>query len=126
MRLFLLESADIFFFIFHSLLILFNLFGWIPARTRRLNLVSLLLTGLSWSVLGIWQGFGYCPLTEWHYRVRWQLGKHLQPDSYIDFLMQEFFSLHLPADLIDAFTLALFLLALCASLLSNLKKRNPG
>ncbi len=122
----MLECADVFFFLFHSLLILFNLFGWIPARTRRLNLFSLVLTALSWSVLGIWYGFGYCPLTDWHYRVRWQLGKYVQPDSYIDFLLQEFFSLHLPAGLIDAFTLGLFLLALFASLWSNLKKKGPG
>jgi len=65
---------DKFFFVFHSLLILFNLSGWMWKKTRRLNLVLLLLTGFSWTILGIWYGFGFCPSTEWHWQVRMKLG----------------------------------------------------
>jgi len=117
-----LHGADLFFFFFHTALIFFNLLGWIPRKTRRLNLFSLLLTGFSWFFLGIWHGFGYCPCTEWHYQVRYRLGLFDMPDSYIDFLLQKLFSLHFPAGLVDVFTLGFFLLALFASLYFNLKK----
>src|SRR5690606_32041581 len=49
-----------FFFIFHTVLILFNCFGWIVPRLRKWNLIVLLLTAFSWFVLGIWYGRGYC------------------------------------------------------------------
>jgi len=52
------------FFIFHSALIAFILFGWIWRRTRVADLVVVLLTAFSWTILGIWYGFGFCPSTE--------------------------------------------------------------
>ncbi|HPF94086.1 MAG TPA: DUF2784 family protein, partial [Tenuifilaceae bacterium] len=60
---------DVFFVAFHTLLIAFNLFGWIWWRTRKANLITLLLTGLSWIGLGLFFGIGYCPLTDWHWQV---------------------------------------------------------
>jgi hypothetical protein len=50
----LYKILDIGFICFHTLLILFNLLGWIWASTRRWNLYTLLATGFSWFVLGIW------------------------------------------------------------------------
>ena len=47
---------DGFFFVFHAALIAFNVFGWIPKRTRRLNLICLLVTASSWFVMGLWHG----------------------------------------------------------------------
>ena len=55
-----LEFLNIFFFFFHTAIMLFNCFGWIWKKTRRLNLVTLLLTAGSWFILGIWFGWGYC------------------------------------------------------------------
>jgi hypothetical protein len=71
----MLIFLDVFFLVFHASLILFNLFGWMFRKTRVWNLVTLLLTGLSWTLLGIFYGFGYCPFTDWHFQVLEELGK---------------------------------------------------
>src|SRR5665811_299369 len=74
---------DIFFLIFHTFLIFFNLFGWIWKRTRKLNLITLSLTGASWLFLGLSVGtLGYCPLTDWHFKILEKLGKTDLPYSY--------------------------------------------
>jgi len=44
-------------------------------KTRKANLILLLLTGLSWFGLGIFYGWGYCPLTDWHWKVLRELGE---------------------------------------------------
>ena len=67
----MLHLADIFFVVFHTALILFNMAGWIWKKTRLANLITLLLTGSSWLVLGLIVGsLGYCPLTDWHFTDR--------------------------------------------------------
>ncbi|SMO55420.1 DUF2784 domain-containing protein [Fodinibius sediminis] len=115
------ELLNIFFLIFHSLLIVFNLLGWIWKRTRRWNLATLLATAFSWTVLGIWYGFGYCPCTHWHWLVRRKLGYTRMSHSYIQFLIQEFTGYEVAAGLVDAVTAGCFVLALCISIYVNLR-----
>lgn len=122
----LYRLLDVFFLVFHTGLILFNLFGWIWKRTRRWNLATLLLTGASWGLLGIWYGFGYCPCTDWHWQVRRALGYHDMPASYIKFLLRYFTGISFPSGLVDAATLFFFLLALGASLYVNLRRPQPA
>ena len=110
---------DIFFFIFHILIILFNLLGWIWQKTRKWNLAILLLTGFSWLILGIWYGLGYCPFTEWHWQVRQKLGYHDMPASYIKFLIKSLTGIDLNARLVDIITLVFFLAALIISVFLN-------
>jgi len=110
---------DIFFFIFHILIILFNLLGWIWQKTRKWNLAILLLTGFSWLILGIWYGLGYCPFTEWHWQVRQKLGYHDMPASYIKFLIKSLTGINLNARLVDIITLVFFLAALIISVFLN-------
>ena len=81
------KFLDIFFLVFHSLLILFNLFGWMWKKTRRLNLITLLLTGFSWVGLGLFYGWGYCFLTDWHWQVLKKAGELNLPDSYVQYLL---------------------------------------
>jgi len=57
--MFVYKVLDVFFLVFHTLLILFILSGWIWKRTRKANLVVILLTAASWGILGIFYGFGY-------------------------------------------------------------------
>ena len=83
------KIANTFFFIFHIALILFNLFGWIPKRSRKWNLVALSVTAFSWFVLGIFYGFGYCFLTDWHWQIREKLGYSTDSNSYVHFLITE-------------------------------------
>lgn len=115
----MLNFLDIFFLIFHTALILFNLFGWLFRKTRRLNLITLVLTGLSWFVLGIFYGIGYCPLTDWHFEVLDGLGKGSSINSYVRYLIIRIFNLDISADTADIATLILFLLALMLSLYAN-------
>lgn len=113
------EFLDTGFIIFHTLVILFNLFGWIWKATRRWNLALLLLTGASWFILGIWHGFGYCPCTDWHWKVRRAIGYTDMPNSYVKFLINQLTGIDLSAALVDTGTFLLFFLALLISIYMN-------
>ena len=113
---------DIFFVIFHTSLIFFNLFGWLWKRTRKLNLVILSLTGASWLFLGLIVGtLGYCPLTDWHFRILEKLGKTNIPSSYIKYLADRLTGLDFNASLVDNVTLYAFIVALVFSVFFNVK-----
>jgi hypothetical protein len=115
---------DILFVIFHSSLIIFNLFGWIWKRTRKINLVVLGLTGASWLFLGLIVGtLGYCPLTDWHFRILYKLGKTDLPSSYIKYLADRLTGLDISASMIDNVTLSAFLIALVLSLIVNIRDK---
>lgn len=114
---------DKFFFVFHTTIIFFNLFGWIWKKTRKLNLILLLLTAFSWFILGIWYGFGFCPSTEWHWKVRIKLGLYDMPSSYIKFLIDSITGWNVNAKFVDIITLSLFLSALIISVVVNSKDR---
>lgn len=117
----MLKLLDLFFTIFHILLILFNLFGWIPKKTRLANLITLILTAGSWTILGIFYGLGYCPLTAWHFRILEKMGKNNLPDSYIKYLIDNFFNTDMNAYTIDILTLIFFFVAFSFSLILNTK-----
>ena|SRR5664280_482079 len=113
---------DIFFLIFHTFLIFFNLFGWIWKRTRKLNLILLSLTGASWLFLGLIVGtLGYCPLTDWHFKILEKLGKTDIPYSYTKYLADRLTGLDINASLVDNATLYTFLAALVISIALNLR-----
>jgi hypothetical protein len=116
-----MRFLDIFFTIFHTCLVLFNLFGWVWRKTRRLNLISLLLTGASWVLLGLFYGFGYCPLTEWHFQVLEKLGYNDLPDSYLSFLFKRLSGIQLDQSLVDSVTLWGLIVALSISLYLNFR-----
>lgn len=113
---------DIFFVIFHTSLIFFNLFGWIWKPTRKLNLITLSLTGASWLFLGLIVGtLGYCPLTDWHFKILEKLGKTDLPYSYTKYLADRLTGLDINATLVDKITLYSFLAALAISVFLNVK-----
>ncbi len=71
----MLPFLNVFFLVFHTLWMLFNCLGWAWRRTRPWHLLTLVLTAFSWFVLGWWYGsLGFCICTEWHWRVRSELG----------------------------------------------------
>ena len=115
------ELLNIAFIIFHTGLIIFNLFGWIWKSTRRLNLITLLLTAFSWIIFGFWYGFGYCFCTDWHWQVRRQLGYTDMPNSYIKFLVDLWTGIDVSAYTVNIWTGILFVAALVASLYMNVK-----
>lgn len=111
--------ADLFFIVFHTILILFNLFGWIFKPLRKANLIVLLLTGASWFILGIFYGIGYCPFTDWHFDLMNKLGHHDLPDSYIAYLAERLTGYRPDTKLADTITLVFYFLALAASVYVN-------
>jgi hypothetical protein len=127
------EFLNIFFFVFHSCIILFNVFGWIWKKTRLANLVLILLTAISWFLLGIWYGFGYCPCTDWHWQVRMKLGLYDTSTSYLEFLVEELTGLGVSRGLVDIFAVVFLAMALCLSVVLNVRdlrkkrtKKNQG
>lgn len=127
MENFWLHLGNWFFIIFHTGLIVFNIFGWIFKKTRKLHLFTLSVTLFSWLVLGIWKGFGYCFLTDWHYNILRQLGKTNLPDSYIFFLVETLLDWRPNAQVVELLTLVFTILALVCSLWVNFSRiRKPS
>ena len=113
---------DIFFVVFHTSIIFFNLFGWIWRKTRKFNLILLLITGSSWLFLGLIVGtLGYCPLTDWHFTILNKLGVSDLPSSYVKYLVDRLTGLDLNPSLVDNVTLYAFLAAIGFSLFFNLR-----
>ena len=110
---------DKFFIIFHTLFALFNLFGWIWKKSRKINLLLLSLTLFSWLILGFWYGIGYCPLTEWHWQIRYKLGLYDMPNSYIKFLLDTLTGYDWNEIFVDVGTGLAFGVALIISIILN-------
>lgn len=116
----MLKFLDIFFIVFHTAVIIFNLFGWIIRKLRIANLVMLLLTAFSWFVLGIFYGIGYCPLTDWHFKVLERLGYHNLPTSYIKYMIDRLTGGDIEEHTADTLATVLFFAALFISLVLNI------
>jgi hypothetical protein len=117
------QLLNYFFFCFHTALIFFNTSGWIFHKTRKWNLITLLLTAFSWFVLGIWYGWGYCVCTDWHWSVRRHLGYHDESNSYIQFLAQKLTGINFSIQLVDSITAIVFFISLALSIWLNIRDR---
>jgi len=127
----LYRLADIAFVVFHSSLILFNLFGWIWKKTRLANLIVIIITFASWFLLGLIVGVpGYCPLTDWHFNILEKLGHTNLPTSYIKYLADRLTGLDFSQKLVDDVTLwglvTAFVVSLVLNTLSFVKKRKQA
>jgi hypothetical protein len=125
----LYQFLNIFFFVFHTLFMIFNCTGWAWKKTRRWNLYTLLLTAASWFFLGIWFGWGYCACTDWHWDVREKLGYFDQSKSYVHFLLLKLTGTDFNKDLVEKTTLMVFFASLALSIALNYRdyrKNKPG
>ncbi|MFP2997476.1 DUF2784 domain-containing protein [Spongiivirga sp. MCCC 1A20706] len=120
---FKLQLFHYFFLVFHTILILFNVFGWIWKKTRKLNFITLIFTLFSWIVLGIWKGFGYCPITDWHYDILYKMGETNLPKSYIAYLVYRISGWLPDGNLVDICTIAGISFAVIASVYANFLKK---
>jgi hypothetical protein len=114
------EFLNIFFFVFHTMWMVFNSIGWIWRRTRRLHLVTMLLTAISWFGFGIWYGWGYCVFTDWHWQIRRELG-YLDPPSYTQLLFQEITSIQISTVTADVVTAGVFFIASVLTIILNIR-----
>jgi len=111
----MLIFLDWFFAIFHSILTLFNLLGWIWKKTRQIHLLTIGITFLSWIGLGFFYGFGYCPFTDWHWQIKRKLGQTGLPASYVKYYVDKITGLDADPFWVDACVLACALIALFLS-----------
>ena len=115
----LLLLADIFFTILHLAIIFFNLFAWIPVRTRRWHLIVAGLTAASWFILGLWYGIGYCPITDWQWRVKELRGETNLPGNFVEYFSERITGHNFDSHFIDNVIAISFFLAVAASLYVN-------
>jgi len=116
---------DYFFSLFHGSLVLFNLTGWAWKKTRRIHLITAGLTMMSWFGLGICYGWGYCPCTDWHWKIKHKLGETNLPNSYIKYYIDKLTGLTWDPLTVDAVVLILGLLAFALSCWFNWQDSAP-
>ena len=114
---------DVFFLVFHTALIGFNLTGWIWKKTRRLHLGVISLTIFSWVGLGFFYGFGYCPCTDWHWQVKHALGETGLPASYVKYYLDALTGLDWEPLVVDGSVAVLGLAAFGVSVWLNVRDR---
>lgn len=121
-----LHLLDITYTVLHVLIIGFNLVGWIWRATRRWHLYCVLLTAASWLLLGIWYGIGYCPLTEWQWRVKSQLGETDLPNSFIKYQIDKLTGIDAAPLWIDTVTAVSFGIVFVISIYLNFFKKSAA
>ena len=123
----MLVLLDIFLSFLHFAIIGFNLFAWIWPATRRAHLITIAATAFSWFGLGIFYGWGYCPITEWEWRVKAKLGETNLPNSFIKYYADKITGKDINSNIIDYITLGCFLAALILAIYFNFfKKKSPS
>lgn len=115
----MLAGLDILLTIVHLIIVGFNLLGWIPKKIRRLHFWFAMVTLGCWTILGIWFGLGYCPVTDWQWQVKKQLGEQNLPASFIKYFADKVTGMDISPTLIDVLTLGLFLIAIAISVKLN-------
>ena len=84
---YLLLASNYFLNFFHFTFVLFIIFGWMFKESRFVNLMLFIFTFFSWFVLGRFFGYGYCFITDWHWKVKKKLGKHPLKGGYIKYIL---------------------------------------
>ena len=123
----MLSVLNILFLALHSGLIVFNVFGWLWAKTRRWNLVSQILTLGSWVGMGAFYGWGYCLCTDLHWKIRREMGITGEPNTFIGFLIQKVTGVLPSRDFVFWLTISVFTFSFFASVILNVRdlRRRP-
>ncbi|MDR3695265.1 DUF2784 domain-containing protein [Mucilaginibacter sp.] len=114
---------DVLLTIVHCLIIGFNLFGWVWKPLRRAHLICIGITAACWFILGIWYGIGYCPVTDWQWHIKEQLGEHNLPASFITYYADKISGRQIDETLISNITAASFFVAAAISVYVNFIKK---
>ena len=119
----MLQFLDAFFTLLHVIIIAINLFGWIPPATRKFHFIFIVVTAFCWFILGIWFGMGYCPITDWQWRIKERLGERNLPASFITYYINKISHSNFSDSFINLFTLIFFIAAALLSVYFNFIKR---
>ncbi|MBO35560.1 MAG: hypothetical protein CMO64_05150 [Verrucomicrobiales bacterium] len=118
----MLQLLDILFYIIHLGIIAICVLGWIPSRYRRMHLAFCGLVGASWFGLGMWRGWGYCVLTDWHWEIKAQLGQEGLPWSFIKHVWDSTLPQPIEPATADQLAFVTFALAIVISIILNIMK----
>ena len=122
----MLKILDVLLTLLHLAIILFNLFGWMFRTTRKLHLISVILTAASWFILGIWFGMGYCPLTDWQWSIKEKLGEHDLPSNFIEYFAEKISGTDFSPQLVNALIGVFFAAAALLSFYVNFFRRRTN
>ncbi len=115
----MLQFLDILLTIIHTGFVLFNVTGWIWKRTRKIHLITIFLTLISWLLIGVWVGsIGYCPLTDWHWDIKRELGERVG-GSFNKYMLDQIFNYDFNRELVDWITGVGLIIIIVASLYFN-------
>ncbi|MES2454200.1 MAG: DUF2784 domain-containing protein [Bacteroidota bacterium] len=114
-----LQLLDFLFTAIHLVIIGFNLLGWIWRKTRRAHFVVICITAGCWLILGIWYGIGYCPVTDWQWQIKEQLGEQNLPGSFIKYFADKVSGMDIDSNLIDWLTAVCFAVSVGLSVYFN-------
>ncbi|WP_113660763.1 DUF2784 domain-containing protein [Pedobacter nanyangensis] len=114
-----LQTLDYFLTVLHLVIIGLNLFAWIWPKTRKLHLYLVGITLACWLILGMWYGIGYCPITDWQWQIKTQLGETNLPNSFVKYHLDWLTGKNIPDTAVDIITLVSFLIAILCSLKVN-------
>ena len=115
----LYHTLELLLFAFHALLVLFNVTGWAWRRVRRLHLLVISATVASWFGLGLACGRGYCPLTDWQWRIKRAIGETELPSSWLKYYLDRVTGASWDPALVDTLVVTLALIALALSVWLN-------
>ena len=115
------RALDAAFFVVHTAWIVFICTGWAWRRTQPWHAAAVALTAVSWFGFGAWYGWGYCPLTDWHWQVRARLG-YVDPPSYVQLLVRVVTGVELTAGVADALAV-ITLVAAAVAAAAGLRRR---
>lgn len=119
----MLNFADALLTLLHLIIVGFNLFGWIFPSARKAHFICVAITAFCWFVLGIWFGWGYCPITDWQWHIKEKLGETNLPASFITYYANKISGMHFSDTIINFLTLVLFLAAALVSIYFNFLRR---
>ena len=112
----MLQLLNIIIGVFHVLLIVACLIGWIFPCTRKAHLILMGVVLGCWFLLGLKYGIGYCPLTDWHWQVKTKLGEESLPNSFIKYLLDHIFPHPTSPRVVDILTFVAFFISLAPAL----------
>ena len=92
---------DLFMHIIHLSAIFFLLVGWAFDETQLLHLALVWLIFLSWFGLGLIYGFGYCLMTDVHWRIKDKLGARPSANIYVKYMLDKVLPINIDEGLIN-------------------------
>jgi len=121
--MFWVKVIDIFLTILHVGLILFFISGWIFKRTRKIHYILVIIITISWFLLGLFYGFGYCFLTDIHWHIKTLLREENLPISFIKYMLDKITGKDFNEVWVDYVTLTIFICVLIISTFLYIKNK---